>query len=566
MRPYGPASPWRLAPGLTFLNHGSFGACPVPVLDAQATLREAMEANPVRFLARELDDRLAAARATIAAFLGADPEGLVFVSNATAGVSTVLRSLDLAPGDELLTTDQEYNASLVALGAVAGRAGARVVVARLGLPIEGPDQVVERVLAGVTPRTRLALISHITSPTGLVLPIERLVRELDSRGVDTLVDAAHAPGMLPVDLRKQGAAYWTGNGHKWCCAPKGAAVLYAREDRRAELAPLAYSHGWADPRPDRPVAWKRFDWTGTVDPTAFLCLAEAITFMGTLHPDGWPGLQAENRAKAVAGRRRLLAALGTTPLAPESMLGALAAVELPGLARDDAAAAALQAALFDDHAIEVPVLGWPAPAARAAPDAPPDRVLLRISAQRYVEPEDVERLVEALGEMLGGPRDAAARGGRPSHRGAAVHPGPGVAPLTVMQGGRRKAFRPLAVGDRLAAFDTGLAAYRAGEWFEAHELWEPAWMGTSDTAERDLLQGLIKVAAAHVHRERGNGLGMAKNLRGARTLLTAALAAGAPAYGLRLADIIAAVDDRLVRLDGHGLDDAAAIRPIDLGA
>ena len=185
---------WPLAPDVIFLNHGSFGACPSEVLHRQAELRAEMEAEPVRFLSRELDDRLDAARGALAAFVGADPEALAFVVNATSGVNAVLRSLVFSSADELLVTDHAYNACKNALQFVAGRTGARIVIAKIPFPVTSPDAVVEAVIAGVTSRTRLALLDHVTSPTGLVLPIGRLIAELNRRGVDSLVDGAHPPG------------------------------------------------------------------------------------------------------------------------------------------------------------------------------------------------------------------------------------------------------------------------------------------------------------------------------------------------------------------------------------
>jgi len=385
---------WRLDPAVTFLNHGSFGACPEPVLASQRAWRDRMEAEPVRFMDRVLPDALADARTRVAAFLGADPAGLAFVSNATTGVSTVLRSLRFEPGDEILTTDHEYNATLNALQAVVDRDGVRVVVARIPLPVADAAAALEAIVGAVGPRTRLALISHVTSPTALVLPIEPIVRALDARGVDTLVDAAHAPGMVPVDLDSLGAAYWTGNGHKWLCGPKGSAVLWVRADRRERIHPLVVSHGANEPLEGRARYRLEFDWTGTGDPTAALALAAAIDWMATLDPGGWPAIMAANRALAIAGRDLLAAALGVEPLAPDAMTGSMAALALPG-PTDDVSAQTLQRALYDSHGIQVPIIGWPVPAARAPDDSPAMR-LVRVSAQRYNEFADYQRLAAVL--------------------------------------------------------------------------------------------------------------------------------------------------------------------------
>jgi isopenicillin-N epimerase len=308
-------------------------------------------------------------------------------------VATTLSALRLRPGDELLATDHEYNATLNALDTTAERAKARVVRVSIRLPIRHPEEAVEAILAGVTPRTRLALVSHVTSPSGLILPIETIVRELDRLGVDTLVDAAHSPGMVPVDLRALGAAYWTGNGHKWLCGPKGAGVLHVREDRRAGFLPLVTSHGRNDPRTDKPALWKEFDWQGTADPTAFLALPEAIRVIGALQPGGWEAHMAANRALALTARTRLNETLGLEPIAPESMIGSMASIALPRTL-DETTGDALVKALADDR-IEVPAGPFPVRAARE-PGAPPSAGLMRISAQRYNEPADYDRLIDAL--------------------------------------------------------------------------------------------------------------------------------------------------------------------------
>ncbi len=389
---------WRLDPAVTFLNHGSYGACPESVLASQRAWRDRLEAEPVRFMDRILPDALADARARIAAFLGADPEGLAFVSNATSGVNTVLRSLRFEPGDELLTTDHEYNATLNALSTVAERDGARVVMARIPLPLGDAVEAFDAVMDAVTPRTRFALISHITSPTAVILPVAELVTALDACGVDTLVDAAHAPGMVPVDLETLGVAYWTGNGHKWLCGPKGSAMLWVRADRRDRIRPLVISHGANEPLDGRARFRLEFDWTGTGDPTPALALADAIDWMAASTPGGWPAVMAANHALALAGRDLLAEALGVAPIAPDAMTGSMAALPLPG-PTDDATTRALQARLVDLDGVQVPIMPWPVRAARAA-GAGAELRLLRISAQRYNELADYERLASALPARL----------------------------------------------------------------------------------------------------------------------------------------------------------------------
>jgi isopenicillin-N epimerase len=388
---------WPLDPDVVFLNHGSFGACPSEVLRHQQALRAEMEAGPVRFLSRELDDRLDVARAALAAFVGADPDDLGFVVNATTGVNAVLRSLVLGAGDELLTTNHAYNACRNTLNFVAGRAGASVIVAPVPFPVASSDEVVQAVLAKVTPRTRLALLDHVTSPTGIVLPIERLIAELSGRGIEVLVDGAHAPGMLPLDLRTLGATYYSGNCHKWICAPKGSAFLWVRRDRHADVHPVTISHGANAVRPGRSRFRLEFDWTGTCDPTAWMTVPKAIDYVGSLMPGGWPEVMKRNRALALEARRLLCAAVGTPPPSPDEMIGSLASVVLPDGAtteimwrRPDP----VQRRLFDDWNIEVPIMSWPTAPKR----------LIRVSAQLYNTRDHYVRLAEALTKELAAER------------------------------------------------------------------------------------------------------------------------------------------------------------------
>lgn len=367
---------WPLDPKVVFLNHGSFGSCPKKVLDVQNELRKRLERQPIYFLVNELERLLDEARGELAGFVGAEAEDLVFVPNATAGVNTVVRSLDWQPGDELLTTDHSYNACANALKYMAERTGARVVVAKVPFPFQTAAQLMDPIMSAVTPKTRLAMLDHITSPTAVIFPIQQLVERLAERGVDTLVDGAHAPGMVPLGLNRLGAAYYTGNCHKWLCAPKGAAFLHVRRDKQKPIRPLTVSHGANSRRTDRSRFQIEFAWTGTGDPTACLCVPEAIRFMAEAMPGGWPAIMGRNHELAVAAGRLLCEKLNIEVPCPQEFLGSMAAIRLPD------AIDSLQPPLFTDSlhdrlqtefAIEVPIMAWP---------AHPQR-WLRVSAQLY---------------------------------------------------------------------------------------------------------------------------------------------------------------------------------------
>ncbi len=379
---------WLLDPAVTFLNHGSFGACPLAVLAAQQKLRSQLEQEPLRFFTREWEPLLDGARSKLAAFVGADAEELVFVPNATTGVNCVLRSLVFHPEDEILTTNHEYNACRNALDFIASRTGARVVVAKIPFPINSPQQVVEAVLERVSSKTRLALVDHVTSQTGLVFPIQKLVQELRSLGVDTLVDGAHAPGMLPLNLQEIGATYYTGNCHKWLCAPKGAAFLYVQQDKQPEIRPLTISHGANSPRTDKSRFQLEFDWMGTDDPTAYMCVPEAIEFMGSLLPGGWNELMQHNHQLVLQARQLLCEMLGVIAPCPEDMIGSMAVVPMP-TPLENRNFMSLRDELFDRFGIQVQVVPWE--------ETP--KLLVRISAQIYNTIEQYEYLGRALVEL-----------------------------------------------------------------------------------------------------------------------------------------------------------------------
>jgi isopenicillin-N epimerase len=391
---------WPLDPRIDFLNHGSYGATPRAVLEAQQTWRLQLEHEPVRFMVERLEPALDAARATLGRFVGAAPDDLAFITNATTGVNTVLRSLRFEPGDELLTTDHEYNAVRNALDYVAAQWDARVVVATVPFPIASPAEAVAAVLAAVTPRTRLAVLDHVTSATGLLLPVAELVAGLTERGVDTLIDGAHAPGMVELEVARLGATYYTGNLHKWACAPKGSAFLWVRPDRQPGIRPLVISHGANSLRQDRSPFRLEFDWLGTADPSAWLAVPAAIDFGASLIDGGWPALRARNRALALEARGLVGAPIGAEPAAPEEMIGSMASVSLgwaphPGTEADvdlygDAVHGPLLAAGF-----QTMIAPWP-----QRPQGHRWQRLLRLSAAAYNDRAQYERLAAILPVIL----------------------------------------------------------------------------------------------------------------------------------------------------------------------
>jgi isopenicillin-N epimerase len=403
-RPVGGRGFWPLDPNVTFLNHGSFGCCPSPVLKFQRAIQDRLERQPVGFLVDEFEVLWDQSRRALARFVGADPNDLVYVTNATTGVNTVLRSLDFRPGDELIVTDHEYNACRCALDFAAGQTGARVVLVKIPFPLTSPQEVEDAVLERVTRRTRIVLLDHITSQTGLVLPVERIVRELNRRGVESLIDGAHAPGMVPLDLEEIGATYYAGNAHKWLCAPLGTALLHVRRDRQKNIRPLVISHGANSRRTDRSRFLLEFGWMGTADGSAWLSAPEALRVIGALLAGGWPAVMRRNRALALTARQLLCEVLQIPPPCPDEMIGSLAAVPLPDMRRADIARISggldpLRVRLLREYGIEVPVTPWPAPPKR----------LLRVSAQLYNSLPQYERLVEVLRIIFGPPTSRRAR-------------------------------------------------------------------------------------------------------------------------------------------------------------
>ena len=421
-----PATEWALDDTVTFLNHGSFGACMKAILSVQNGWRDKLEAHPVRFLARDLEDLLDWTRSEIGAFVGADPDDTALLPNATAGINTVMRSLRFEKGDELLVTDHAYNSSLNAVRFAAAQSSAKVVLARIPFPIESPDEAFDAIMAAVTPKTKLAMIEHVTSPTALVLPIERIVPALAEKGVDVLVDGAHGPGMVQVRVRDFEPAYYVGSAHKWMCAPKGTAFLCVRRDRQALIKPLSISSGTNDSRVDRSRFRLEFDWQGTVDPSGWLTIPAAIDGLGEMLHGGWPTLISNNRQLAISARDMLAEALHTPVQAPNSMTGSMASVRLPGgpwprveaTRRMSMIESAMRGRRF-----EVPLIAWPCPWLVDSGDLPESTefdLLVRISAQAYNYLGQYERLSSILAGFAGVNRLS----GRPADQSVAIGPAP----------------------------------------------------------------------------------------------------------------------------------------------
>ena len=394
---------WALDPDVAMLNHGSFGACPKEILQCQRAWQDQLEAEPVRFLTRDYPKFLDLSRAKLAKEVGTAPENLAMVPNVTFAVNSVVRSKKFQPGDELLTFSHDYHACRNIFRFAAEQWGAKVVVADIPFPIHSPDEVIDAVMRCVTPKTRLAMLDHITSPTALILPVERLVPMLEEKGVEVLVDGSHSLGSLPLDLDTLGASYYTSNAHKWLCTPKGSGFLYIRPDRQTSsygtdrIHPAVISHGYDTVGEGRPRLFDEFDWIGTIDPSPWLTIGEAIDFFERRF-GGILEVADHNHRLACAARQRICERLGVEPPCPESMFGATATIPLPDdapegdLEKPSAMAhiSPLQSELLNRYGIEVPVIYWP---------APPHR-MVRISAHLYNDLSQYERLADALMELL----------------------------------------------------------------------------------------------------------------------------------------------------------------------
>jgi isopenicillin-N epimerase len=371
-----------LRPDIIFLNHGSFGACPRPVFEAYQQWQRELERQPVEFLGRRFNELMRAARESLAAYVNAQPDEIVYVPNATTGLNTVARSLPLAPGDEVLSTDHEYGALDRTWRFICLKRGATYINHPVPLPLTSPEEFVEALWTRVTPRTRVLFISHITSPTAIIFPIAPLIRRAREAGILTVVDGAHAPGQIPLDLTALGADFYSGNCHKWMLSAKGSAFLYARREVQPLVEPLVVSWGWQSemPGPSRFIGEQ--EWQGTRDPAAYLSVPAAIEFM---RAQEWPRVRAECHELARYARERIAAATRLEPLTPDSVEWYAQMVALP---LPPCQAEVLKQRLYAEFHIEVPIITWNG------------RQLIRVSIQGYNGRTEVEALVAALATLL----------------------------------------------------------------------------------------------------------------------------------------------------------------------
>lgn len=368
------AGQYLLDPQIVYLNHGSFGAVPRPVFEAYQHWQRELEANPVDFLGRRAPDLLASARQRLGAFINASGDDLAFVPNVTYGMNTVTRALPLEEGDEILSTDHEYGAIDRAWRFKCEKSGARLVGRQVSLPVTDSQQAAEQIWGGVNERTKVISISHITSPTALILPVEEICRRASKAGILTVIDGAHAPGQLDLDMQAIGADFYCGNCHKWLSSARGAGFLYARPDRQHLLEPLVVSHGWRSDSPGQSPFLDNFNWSGTIDPAAYLSVPAAIDFF---EQNDWPAVRSACHRLLAACEESILALSGLPPVSPAEMWVQMRLVVLRGSAES------YQPGL-EENRIVVPL------------GEQRGHTGIRISVQAYNSPSDLDRLVHVL--------------------------------------------------------------------------------------------------------------------------------------------------------------------------
>jgi len=398
------AARWRLDKNLVFLNFGSYGGCPDDVLAAHDDYRARVERDPVRFFKVDLERLLDGVREKVAPFVGCRPQDLAPIRNATIALATIFFATPFREGDEVVTNNHEYSSGTNELARLAARTGLRVVTAEIPFPITDPALAADAIIGAITPRTKLVVMSHVTSCTSLVMPVERVIAECRARGVDILIDGAHAPGQIDLNIEKLSPTYYVGSFHKWMCAPKGTGFLWVRPDRQAAVRSAMLSSRASKVRDDRPLFLRDFDYMGTDDYTGMLCVPHAIDAMAKMIPGGWEEIRRRNRSLVLEAREAVCAMAGLRPACPDSMVGSMVSLPLPEADSSLSGRATLyddplQDALLERHRVQVPIwrLGEGTP-------ANPGVRIIRLSAQLYNSIEQYRYLGEALVRELNAER------------------------------------------------------------------------------------------------------------------------------------------------------------------
>ncbi|KAK9423238.1 putative Pyridoxal phosphate-dependent transferase [Seiridium unicorne] len=385
---------WHLKPDVVHLDHGSCGGCPTEVLEYQNALRRELDAGAHQYFAENYASRLAVSKKAMGAFLNADPGGLIFTPGSTMGLNIVAQNYKFLPGDEIMTTDHCYKSVKMLLEYLAERDGAKAVIVKVPFPVASADEILETILAATTPRTKFAILDHIVSRTGLVFPIKRIVAEMETRGVDVLVDGAHGPGQIAVDLTDLNAPYYTSSCHKWMCTPRGLGFLHVRADRRSQLKPLVVARScyFRDTQPGMHTPFEhRFDWMGTSDPTVVHTVPRIIEFLQTALPGGHAEMVRRNHDLAVEARRAFIQKLGMEAPCPDDLIANMATIPLPDSTLPETMGnLPLQNYLWRKHRVEIQVYSWPAYPRRT----------LRFSCQLYNSLEQYEWLADRVREGL----------------------------------------------------------------------------------------------------------------------------------------------------------------------
>jgi len=385
-----------LDPEVTFLNHGSFGATPKPVFREYQRWQRELENQPVEFLGRRFTKLMADSRAALGKYLGTHTDNLVYTQNVTISLNIVARSLELGPGDEVLSTDHEYGAMDRTWRFLSKERGFRYINHPISIPLTTEENFIDDFWEAVTPRTRAIFISHITSPTAIIFPVEEIIRRAREAGIITIIDGAHVPGQLPLHLDSLGADFYGGNLHKWLCAPKGAGFLYARPELQHLLKPLVVSWGYESETPGASKFVDYNEWWGTRDIASFLSVPAAIEFQEKYD---WDKVRDSCHDLARDAQKRICELTGLAPLHSDAdhWFRQMIAAPLPA----DADIAALKTRLYDEYRIEAPLIEWcPSPIAGEGQGVREGNKLIRVSVQGYNTKRDIDKLCRALSLLL----------------------------------------------------------------------------------------------------------------------------------------------------------------------